>query len=141
MTNEHGDTSLEPALNRTETASLDKEAASEVKVLVLRDYCTRSKGSGCERCSLACPHAAISYTDKGLPIKEIRYMSETGMSNMDIIVAATKNAAFVCDLAGEIGTIEAGKKADFIVVNGDPLSDINALLNLEMVVHGGIEVN
>lgn len=78
--------------------------------------------------------------DKGLPIKEIRYMSECGMPNMDIIVAATKNAAYVCDLADEIGTLEAGKKADFIVVDGDPLSDINALLNLEMIVHGGVEI-
>ncbi len=78
--------------------------------------------------------------EKGSPVKELKLMGEAGMSNMDIIIAATKNAAYVCDLADEIGTIEVGKKADFIVVAGDPLTDISAVQNIKTVVHAGIEV-
>jgi imidazolonepropionase-like amidohydrolase len=36
------------------------------------------------------------------------------------------------------GTVEAGKRADFIVVDGDPLADIRALRRLTSVVAGGI---
>jgi imidazolonepropionase-like amidohydrolase len=76
--------------------------------------------------------------DKGLPITELQLMQKAGMSNMDIIIAATKNAAFVCDMDQEIGTIEIGKKADFLIIEGDPILDINALLNIKMVLHNGV---
>ncbi|MEA5020817.1 MAG: 4Fe-4S binding protein [Gordonibacter sp.] len=37
-------------------------------IVVLRDFCTRAYGTDCERCALACPHGAISYTDTGIPV-------------------------------------------------------------------------
>jgi imidazolonepropionase-like amidohydrolase len=37
----------------------------------------------------------------------------------------------------ELGTIEAGKRADFLLVDGDPLADIRALRNIRVVVAGG----
>ena len=37
-------------------------------IVVLRDFCTRAYGTDCERCALACPHGAISYTDAGIPV-------------------------------------------------------------------------
>ena len=58
---------------------------------------------------------------------EIESMQEEGMTPMQIIVAATRNAAHVCNLGSETGTLEAGKKADILVVDGDPLTDIRAL--------------
>ncbi len=75
--------------------------------------------------------------DKGFPETEVLLMQKAGMKNMDIIVAGTKNAAFVCGLGDEIGTIEEGKKADMLVVDGDPLSDIKVLFNANMVIHNG----
>ncbi|MCX7748512.1 MAG: amidohydrolase family protein [Clostridia bacterium] len=75
--------------------------------------------------------------DRGFPKTEVLLMQKAGMKNMDIIVAGTKNAAIVCGLSKEIGTIEEGKKADILVVNGDPLSDIKALFNASMVIHNG----
>lgn len=78
--------------------------------------------------------------DKGFPITEVTLMKEADMTNMDIIVAATKNAAYVCDREKETGTIEAGKKADLLIINGDPLTDINALANTKAVMHNGIIV-
>ncbi len=75
--------------------------------------------------------------DLGMPIREIRWMSDAGMSNMDIIVAATKNAAHVCGVDDSLGTLEEGKIADIIVTKGNPLTDLNALTDLSLVIHKG----
>lgn len=75
--------------------------------------------------------------DKGFPITEVTLMKKAGMSNMDIIVAGTKNAAHVSGIEKETGTVEAGKKADLMVISGDPLADINALTEITAVVHNG----
>lgn len=77
--------------------------------------------------------------DLGMPLREIGFMSDAGMESMQIIVAATKNAAAVCNLGDELGTIEAGKIADILVVNGNPLEDIiDALGDVRMVIHNGV---
>jgi imidazolonepropionase-like amidohydrolase len=75
--------------------------------------------------------------DLGMPIREIRWMREAGMTPMQIIVAATKNASCVCNLEDIIGTVEKGKMADVLIVKGNPLDDLETLLNLRMVIHGG----
>ena len=59
---------------------------------------------------------------------------------MEIIVAATKNAAFVCGRDGDLGTIEPGKIADVIILPGNPLDDLNFLTNVETVIHNGVVV-
>jgi imidazolonepropionase-like amidohydrolase len=75
--------------------------------------------------------------DLGMPIQEIRWMKQAGMAPMQIIIAATKNASRVCNLADSIGTLEEGKIADLLIVRGNPLEDIEVLLNPRMVIHGG----
>lgn len=67
----------------------------------------------------------------GMPMVEISSMMKAGMTPMQIIVAATKNASHVCNLDKEIGTLEVGKLADVLVVNGNPLEDLNALNNIQ----------
>ena len=78
-----------------------------------------------------------SYFDLGMVIREINWMHDAGMTPMQIIVAATKNAAEVCNLKDELGTLEVGKIADIIIVTGDPLKDINVLKDVQMVIHYG----
>ena len=78
------------------------------------------------------------YFDDGMPIREIRWMREAGMTPMQIIVAATANAARVSNIADEVGTLEAGKIADILVVRGDPLADLEALLDVRMVIREGV---
>jgi imidazolonepropionase-like amidohydrolase len=73
----------------------------------------------------------------GIPMFEIEMMSKAGMTPMEIVEAATANGSHVLNLAGEIGTLEAGKAADLLVVGGDPLTDLHALENVQVVVHGG----
>jgi imidazolonepropionase-like amidohydrolase len=50
-----------------------------------------------------------------------------GMSNMDALLAGTRNAAFATGMQDKIGTLEEGKFADILVVDGNPLEDITVL--------------
>ena len=84
-------------------------------------------------------------TDSGTPAnfhteaawREISAMVESGMSPIRAISASTKTPAEVLGVADEVGTIEPGKKADILVVKGNPLFDINALGYVDFVVKGG----
>ncbi|HKV23803.1 MAG TPA: amidohydrolase family protein [Candidatus Acidoferrum sp.] len=60
-----------------------------------------------------------------------------GMSPMDIIHAATRNAAELLGMQDRIGTLEPGKFADIIAVPGNPLSDVRALEHASFVMKGG----
>jgi imidazolonepropionase-like amidohydrolase len=67
-----------------------------------------------------------------------------GFKPMDALIAATRNGAKACGLENDLGTIEKGKLADIILVDGDPLKDIKVLQNknkINMVMkEGKIEV-
>ena len=72
--------------------------------------------------------------------RELHLMTEAGMSPMQAIVASTKTAAACLGMESEIGTLERGKQADLLVVDGDPLQNIGLLEQpeaIEMVVKGG----
>ncbi len=73
----------------------------------------------------------------GIPMYEIEQMTKAGMTPMQIIVASTKNAAIVSGIADQIGTLETGKIADVLVLSGNPLDDLQNLLNVRMVIHDG----
>ena len=57
-------------------------------------------------------------------------MTYVGMSSMDAIIAGTKDAAITVNPRPQMGTLEVGKLADILVVDGDPLSDIAVLQDL-----------
>jgi imidazolonepropionase-like amidohydrolase len=79
-----------------------------------------------------------SQFDLGMPIREIEWMQAAGMTPMQIIVAATKNAAHVCNQEQTLGTLEPGKIADILVVKGNPLDDLQTFLNVSLVIHNGV---
>ena len=66
--------------------------------------------------------------------------TEAGMSPLEIIRAATRNAAELLGMLDRIGTLEAGKWADIIAVPGDPLKDMKALEHAKFVMKGGVVV-
>jgi len=60
-------------------------------------------------------------------------MKEGGLSSMEAIIAGTMNAAECCLLGDQVGTLEAGKLADILVVDGDPVTDIAVLQDHERI--------
>jgi imidazolonepropionase-like amidohydrolase len=58
---------------------------------------------------------------------ELAYLVEAGMSPMQAIVAATRMGAECMRLGDEIGMLNTGRRADLLVVDGDPLQDISLL--------------
>ena len=82
----------------------------------------------------------LSGLEIGMPLNEIRAMRQAGMTPMQIIVAATRDAARVCRQDTTLGTLEAGKFADVLVVDGDPLQDLESLARVRMVIHRGVVI-
>jgi imidazolonepropionase-like amidohydrolase len=74
----------------------------------------------------------------GMPITELELLNQAGLTTMEAIVTATKNAAYSCELGDSLGTIEEGKIADVILVEGNPLDNLQLLKNnLKVVIHNG----
>jgi imidazolonepropionase-like amidohydrolase len=67
-------------------------------------------------------------------------LRELGMPPLDIIRAATSDAAELLGWQDRIGAIEAGKLADLVALSGDPLQDITELERVKFVMKGGIVV-
>ncbi len=68
---------------------------------------------------------------------ELGLWVKCGATPWQALTAATKNAAEMCGVGPELGTVEPGKLADLIVVNGNPLDDIENIRNLELVMKEG----
>ncbi|MFB3070183.1 MAG: amidohydrolase family protein [Gemmatimonadales bacterium] len=70
---------------------------------------------------------------------ELTLMAEAGLTPMEILVSATGNAAACLGLE-DVGTLEAGKWADFVVLTDNPLDDINNSRTIESVWIAGNRV-
>jgi imidazolonepropionase-like amidohydrolase len=64
-------------------------------------------------------------------------MRRRGLTPMEALRAATSSAADLLDWSDEIGAVEAGKSADLIAVQGDPIADITILQHVKFVMKGG----
>ena len=73
----------------------------------------------------------------GLNWKEFIYMTEAGMPVMDAIKAATINAADLLGMKNQLGSIEAGKLADIVAMDGNPLIDTQAFGKIVFVMKDG----
>lgn len=69
--------------------------------------------------------------------REFEYMVEAGMPAHEALLSATSVAASVLGLQDQIGSIEAGKSADIIAVDGNPLTDIRVMQNVRFVMKQG----
>jgi imidazolonepropionase-like amidohydrolase len=105
--------------------TLPKANAAGVKFVVGDDFGTS-----------AMPHGEYA--------KELEaYVKGAGLSPLEVIKWATHNGAELLGMKNDLGTIESGKLADLLVVNGDPSDDITVLQdrsNLHVVMKGGKSV-
>ncbi len=87
----------------------------------------------------------VAGTDQTVPghslHREIELYVQAGFTPMEAIQAATIVPARVMGVDKEVGTVEAGKRADLIVIHGDPLQDIHNTRNVESVITDGTMYN
>jgi len=69
---------------------------------------------------------------------EFKRMSDAGMTNVDILRSATWDAAELLRMQGNVGSLEPGKYADFVAVDGNPIEDIRAMERIVAVMKGGV---
>jgi imidazolonepropionase-like amidohydrolase len=81
--------------------------------------------------------AGLPYTGFGCLWQELDAMTSGGMTALQAIAAATRNAARALGMEEQIGSIQPGKQADLVVVDGDPMTDISALSRIRMVMQAG----
>jgi len=73
--------------------------------------------------------------------RQFRWMVEYGMTPMEAIQAATRNAAQALGREADVGAIAVGRYGDIVAVTGDPLADIRRLESVAVVIKGGTVVN
>ncbi len=76
--------------------------------------------------------------DHGTAGREFLRMRDYGMSPLEILRSATNTAADLMGWKAQVGTLEKGKFADIIAVDGDPLQDISSLQRVRFVMKGGV---
>ena len=74
---------------------------------------------------------------KDAALLEMGLWTRNGATPWQTLLAATKHGAAICGVGDELGTVEAGKIADLIVVGANPLDDINNVRQLQMVIKDG----
>jgi imidazolonepropionase-like amidohydrolase len=73
----------------------------------------------------------------GTNLRELQLMEEVGMAPADALAATTSSAAALLGVEGELGTVEAGKRADLVVIDGDALEFAGLRERVEQVWKDG----
>lgn len=81
-----------------------------------------------------------------MPIGEMGHLEMeqfvlSGVGEMETLIAATRNGAAMMGLLDVLGTVEVGKRADLVVLRGNPLDDISNTRTIERVFKDGLEVD
>jgi imidazolonepropionase-like amidohydrolase len=83
-------------------------------------------------------HSSVPHAERGWAYqREMELLVESGMTPMEAIVAATAENARFFRIDDRLGSVEAGKLADMILVEGDPLKEIGALRHVQRVMLDG----
>ena len=72
--------------------------------------------------------------------QELEELVALGYRPLDALTAATKNNAQILRVSDQVGTLEPGKLADFVLLGADPLRDIASVRQVRAVYKGGVNV-
>jgi imidazolonepropionase-like amidohydrolase len=81
------------------------------------------------------PHAP--YDGTSATVRELEFMVEAGMTDLAALQSATVRPVEWLDASDRLGSLGVGKRADLVVVRGDPSRDISALRSLHLVMKDG----
>jgi imidazolonepropionase-like amidohydrolase len=83
-------------------------------------------------------HSSVPHAERGWAYqREMELLVESGLTPMEAIVAATTEQARYFRITERLGSIEAGKLADLILIEGNPLQDIRAMRKVKRVMLNG----
>ncbi len=132
----YSDEPVEPVFDGTSPRRAEIERQAELVSVLAGNGVTIVLGTDWCGCAFA-DGAAAPIQPGAATVTEMQMLRWGGMSQHAIIQAATSNAARALEMSDRVGTVEPGKLADLIVVDGNPLEDLSALENVEVVVKGG----
>lgn len=72
-------------------------------------------------------------------VEELKAMQNSGMSAWDILKASTLNGAILFDQEKDLGTIEVGKIANLVVLNDNPVDNLDNLASIHSIINKGVE--
>jgi imidazolonepropionase-like amidohydrolase len=119
-------TAFDAMLNQPDRFGLSQFARSKVE-LVARQHFESFRKAGAAGVKMAAGTDNIEDWMHGKNARELELMVRHGYTPMQAIVAATKVSAEACRVNNRVGTLEPGKQADLLVVDGNPLNDITML--------------
>ena len=129
-----GDAAFAALFTPVEQAAWQRPDALAVFVPALEQTVARLVRAG-GRVGVGSDSPAVPY---GLGVHlELALLAEAGIANDQILRMATAEGALALGLERQVGTLEEGKIADFVVLNGDPLTQIADTLRIVAVVKGG----
>ena len=105
----------------------------QVRARAMREHHLRSFALAMQagvRIAMGTDAGGYGYGDNGL---ELELLVEAGMTPMQAIEASTKRAAECLGIQAEVGTLEAGREADLLVLDGDPLQDVGVIRRREQL--------
>lgn len=87
-------------------------------------------------------HASVPHAERGWAYhRELELLVESGLTPMDALVAGTIENAKFFRVDDRLGSVETGRQADLVLVNGDPVTDITAMRRVKRVMLNGRWVN
>jgi imidazolonepropionase-like amidohydrolase len=102
-----------------------------------KDFIRRAHEAGC-LLSTGTDYVVLTMLPGWSLWRELEIFAEAGLPPMDILKAATWNGAYAIGHTDQLGNLEPGKLADFVVLDANPLENISNVRHVHRVVKGGV---